>query len=64
MSVRRGLVIFDLDNTLIDRDRFFEERAEAIVEEQGLDPEAVNQMGRACQLPVAVAGAWPYCTHP
>ena len=24
---------------------------------QGLDPEAVNQMGRACQLPVAVAGA-------
>lgn len=24
---------------------------------QGLEPEAVNQMGRACQLPVAVAGA-------
>src|SRR5262245_23519904 len=24
---------------------------------EGLEPEAVNQMGRACQLPVAVAGA-------
>ncbi len=24
---------------------------------EGLDPEAINQMGRACQLPVAVAGA-------
>jgi tRNA-splicing ligase RtcB len=24
---------------------------------QGLEPEAINQMGRACQLPVAVAGA-------
>lgn len=24
---------------------------------EGLDPEAVNQMGRACQLPIAVAGA-------
>ena len=23
----------------------------------GLEPEAINQMGRACQLPVAVAGA-------
>ena len=24
---------------------------------EGLDPEAINQLGRACQLPVAVAGA-------
>src|SRR5206468_11839698 len=24
---------------------------------EGLEPEAINQMGRACQLPVAVAGA-------
>src|SRR5439155_22124671 len=24
---------------------------------EGLGPEAINQMGRACQLPVAVAGA-------
>lgn len=24
---------------------------------EGLDPEAINQMGRACQLPIAVAGA-------
>jgi tRNA-splicing ligase RtcB len=24
---------------------------------EGLDPEAINQMGRACQLPVSVAGA-------
>jgi tRNA-splicing ligase RtcB (3'-phosphate/5'-hydroxy nucleic acid ligase) len=24
---------------------------------EGLDPEAINQMGRACQLPVAMAGA-------
>jgi len=24
---------------------------------EGLEPEAINQMGRACQLPVAVSGA-------
>jgi len=24
---------------------------------EGLEPEALNQMGRACQLPVAVSGA-------
>jgi putative hydrolase of the HAD superfamily len=40
------LVIFDLDNTLIDRDRFFEEWAEALVEEQGLDPEAALEVLR------------------
>ena len=30
---------------------------------EGLEPEAINQMGRACQLPVAVSGAPVSYTH-
>lgn len=43
----RGLVVFDLDNTLIDRDRFFREWAEAFVREQQLDPKAALEVLRA-----------------
>lgn len=47
MSVPRGLVIFDLDNTLIDRDRFFWEWAQAFIQKQGLDPKAALEVLRA-----------------
>lgn len=35
---RAGLVIFDLDNTLVDRDRFFGEWVEQFGRERGLEP--------------------------
>src|ERR1035437_3135387 len=37
---RSSLAIFDLDNTLVDRDRFFGEWAEAFVRQRQLDREA------------------------
>jgi len=43
----RGLVVFDLDNTLTDRDRFFREWAEAFVLERQLDPKAALEVLRA-----------------
>lgn len=46
-SAPRGLVVFDLDNTLIDRDRFFGEWAEAFVLERHLDPKAALEVLRA-----------------
>jgi FMN phosphatase YigB (HAD superfamily) len=42
----RRLVVFDLDNTLIDRDRFFREWAEAFVLERHLDPKAALEVLR------------------
>jgi putative hydrolase of the HAD superfamily len=46
-STPRRLVVFDLDNTLIDRDRFFREWAEAFVQERQLDPTAALEGLRA-----------------
>jgi putative hydrolase of the HAD superfamily len=43
----RGLVVFDLDNRLIDRDRFFGEWAVAFVGERHLDPKAALEVLRA-----------------
>lgn len=43
----RGLVVFDLDNTLIDRNRFFREWAEAFVQDRQLDPKAALEVLRA-----------------
>jgi len=46
-GVPRRLVVFDLDNTLIGRDRFFREWAEAFVLERHLDPGTALEVLRA-----------------